>query len=64
MFKKHLVIVSIKYSKNYKVKLIGFSDNDWAGCVDNMMGTSKYIIFNGFKCIYGSQRSNNWWLNL
>lgn len=23
----------------------GFSDNDWAGCVDNMMGTSKYIFF-------------------
>jgi len=45
MFKEHLVIVSIKYNKNYKVKLIGFSDNDWVGCVDNMMGTSKYIFF-------------------
>ena len=34
----------IKYEKNLNVKLIGFCDSDWSGCLDDMKSTFGYAF--------------------
>jgi hypothetical protein len=34
----------IRYYRNYTVKLLGFCDSDWGGCVDDMKSTSSYAF--------------------
>jgi hypothetical protein len=34
----------IRYCGNSKVKLLGFCDSDWGGCVDDMKSTSHYAF--------------------
>jgi len=34
----------IRYCRKSNVKLIGFCDSDWGGCVDNMRNTSGYVF--------------------
>nr|DAD29412.1 TPA_asm: hypothetical protein HUJ06_030880 [Nelumbo nucifera] len=34
----------IKYDKGNEVRLIGFCDNDWGGCADDMKNTSGYCF--------------------
>jgi len=38
----------IKYKKTEKFKLIGFSDSDWGGSIDDMRSTSRYSFSFGF----------------
>jgi hypothetical protein len=34
----------IRYCRNFMVKLFGFCDSDWGGCVDDMKSTSSYVF--------------------
>jgi len=34
----------VKYSHSHNFKLYGYSDSDWAGCVDNMRSTTGYCF--------------------
>lgn len=34
----------IWYKKTKEVKLVGFSDSDWAGCVDDRKSVSAYVF--------------------
>ena len=36
-----------RYCKNSMVKLFGFCDSDWGGCVDDMISTSGYAFLFG-----------------
>ena len=39
------------YTKNDGIKLIGYSDADWAGCTDDRRSTSGGAFFLGKKCV-------------
>ena len=34
----------MKFNKDIDVKLIGFCDSDWGGCLDDMKSTSGYAF--------------------
>lgn len=42
---KGSVELGIWFKKAEKLQLIGYSDSDWAGCIDDMRSTSGYVFF-------------------
>ncbi|PKA65558.1 Retrovirus-related Pol polyprotein from transposon TNT 1-94 [Apostasia shenzhenica] len=48
--------LGIKYAKEFKSSLIGFSDSDWAGSIDDRKSTSAYIFCIGTNVIAWSSR--------
>lgn len=34
----------VRYETNKPLKLVGYCDSDWAGCVDDMKSTSGYVF--------------------
>jgi len=53
----------IRFDGVSQLKLIGFYDSDWDGCVDDMRSTSDYFFLLIQVCFLGVQRSNNQWHN-
>jgi len=51
----------IRFDGVSQLKLIGFYDSDWDGCVDDMRSTSDYFFLLIQVCFLGVQRSNNQW---
>ena len=49
----------IWYERTNKVKLIGYCDSDWGGCIDDMKSTSGYAFSLGNGIFFGHLRSNS-----
>ncbi|GKV31343.1 hypothetical protein SLEP1_g40039 [Rubroshorea leprosula] len=53
---KGTISFGILYAKNEQFNLFGYSDSDWAGCVDDRRSTSGYAFFLGSGAISWSSK--------
>lgn len=53
----------IRFNRVSQLKLIGFYDSDWDGCVDDMRSTSNYFFLLIQVCFLGVKKGNNQWHN-
>ncbi|KAF3667798.1 putative ribonuclease H protein-like, partial [Capsicum annuum] len=60
---KGTINYGVKFQKNPNLKLLGYSDSDWAGSVDDMKSTSRYCFSLAPEYFLGAQRSRILWLN-
>ncbi|KAG8491216.1 hypothetical protein CXB51_014346 [Gossypium anomalum] len=44
--------LGVLFKKEKQLKLVGYSDSDWAGCIDDMRSTSGYFFTLGSKAEY------------
>jgi hypothetical protein len=50
------ICYGIRYCRNFMVKLLGFCDSDWGGCVDDMKSTSGYAFSLGLSVFSWSSK--------